>query len=328
MPHHPDNSEVIRFATYLKDGSVSAHQNVRDLATAFLELVSKDDPLRNVRAYTGLDQFGYDAEMHREAVSLAEITRLAQQAGRLNAADFQVKLARAYEDLLARRGLPPTLKCYPSIQLASGKYFDFSDIANSPMDPYDIASALSKIARCNGHTLGDIAVPIAQHCCIGSDAAPRRIKFEVLMHDAPEFVMGDMTTPLKQLMPDFLHIEDEVEVEMRRRFLLPHPMSREAKAVDLRLAATEKRDVMPPDPPGDEWDTIKGIEPYDLIIEPWPAPVARDRWLDRFNRLWPAHQLQVQRWAALTTAARIAGGTADPAIWGVTRTSDPVGTEP
>lgn len=236
------------------------------------------------------EAFQYDADLHTEAKRFASYLR----DDSVVASEGQRDLARAYLDLLERRGLPPTLKCYPSIQLASGAYFDFSDIANSPMNPEDIASALSKIARCNGHTLGDIGVPIAQHCVIGSRAAPKGYKFEVLMHDAPEFVMGDMTTPLKQLMPDFLRIEHEVEREMRRRYLLPHPMSKEAKAVDLRMAATEKRDVMPKDPPGDEWDTIKGIKPYDLIIEPWPAQVARDRWLAEFNLLWPEHKQAVE----------------------------------
>lgn len=240
-------------------------------------------------------QFLFDAELHAEAERFSRSVTEASVTASAGLRDF----AEAYLDLLKRRGLPPVLRCYPSIQLASGKYFDFSDIKNSPMDPEDMAHALSKITRCNGHTIGTPLYVIAQHCVLGSRAAPKGYKFEFLMHDAHEFVVGDCTTPFKQLMPDFKRYEVPIEQELRRRFLLPLDMTDTAKAIDMRMAATEKRDVMPADEPGDRWEMLDGIEPYDIIIDPWPPEVAKKRWLAEFNVLWPEHQRNVA--ADLTT---------------------------
>jgi hypothetical protein len=152
-----------------------------------------------------------------------------------------------------------------------------------------MAHSLSKVARCNGHTTGELAVSVAQHCVLSCRAAPFGFKFEALMHDAAECVTGDITTPLKQLLADFIRIEKNIEHSIRGQYLLPLDMTKDAKAVDLRMAATEKRDVMPKDPEGDEWETIKGIALRHLI-DPWEPGVAKARWLDAFKLLWPAHK--------------------------------------
>ena len=230
--------------------------------------------------------YQYDAELHEFAKRHAEY--VANDS--VVAGQYARDLARAYLDLLGKRGLPPTLKCYPSIQLATGEYFDFLNPDSTPISPEAMAHSLSKVARCNGHTTGVLAVSVAQHCVLAARAAPTGFKFEALMHDAAECVTGDITTPLKQLLGDFKRIEKNIEASIRERWLLPVEMSKTAKDVDLRMAATEKRDVMPKDLEGGEWETIRGVVPLDICIDPWEPGVARARWLHAFANLWPAHR--------------------------------------
>lgn len=223
--------------------------------------------------------YEYDFDLHKTAQTLAR-TSLDQLDHTTFASEV---LARAYLDLLERRGMPPTLKCYPSIQLQSGGFFDFAEPQNTPISPEDIAVGLSKSARCTGHSLGFEPYTIAQHCCLASDAAAEAFKFEALMHDAPEAVLGDVTTPLKQLMPDYKKLEERVTDAFAGWFDLPKSMSPEVKVIDIRMAATEKRDIMPPG----EWEMLRGIDPYDFEIEIWGHERAYHEWILRFYSLNP-----------------------------------------
>ncbi len=228
----------------------------------------------------------FDPDLHDRARALADYSIQSWPEGQTAA------MARAYLDLLNRRGLPTPLKCYPSIQLISGSYFDFLNPEQSEILPEDIAHSLSKVARCGGHTLGDYSYSVAQHSVLVSKNAPVRFRFEALMHDAPEYVCGDTTTPLKQLLPDYQIIEDRVHRAIANKFYLPLHMSPEVKIVDVRMAATEKRDLMPKDAPGEGWEMLQGIEPYAGKVEVWSAPVARDIFLQAFYDLWPIHESQ------------------------------------
>lgn len=193
-------------------------------------------------------------------------------------------LARAYLDLRERRGMPPTLRMEPTIQLQSGAWFDFLNPLSTPISPEDIAAGLAKQSRYTGHTVGYRPYSIAQHCCHASDVAPRKYAFEALMHDAPESVLGDIATPLKQLLPDYKVIEERITVTFAKWFGFPSHMRPDVKVIDIRMAATEKRDIMPGN---EEWEMLRGITPYDLHIKPWDSERAFTEWLTRFYTLFP-----------------------------------------
>lgn len=232
-----------------------------------------------------------DLDLHAQAKEFAEVqaTRHRNYVGPASHI-----IAKAYLDLLARRGLPTPLKCYPSIQLISGSYFDFNNPETSIILPEDIAHALAKTSRCNGHTLGDLIYSVCQHSVYACRKAPRGFRFEALMHDAAEYVVGDVTSPLKGMLPDFKVVETRVEHAIRSKFYLPLTMSPEVKLVDHRVAATEKRDLMPPDPPGECWESLAGAAPYDdLKIEVWDVATARSAWLEHFYQLWPEHRAKL-----------------------------------
>ncbi len=179
------------------------------------------------------------------------------------------------------------LKMHPSIQLSSGLYFDFLNPDSTPLHIKDIAAGLSRTCRYTGH-LRDINVDlysVAQHCVLASENGPPGDPFEFLMHDSAESVIGDVSSPLKQLLDDYKVIEDRVEESLAKQYGLPRPMSAACKAIDLRMLATEKRDLMPGDNDGEYWAIIEGVEPLPFVIKPWSRAESYYRFLHRYYYL-------------------------------------------
>lgn len=98
-----------------------------------------------------------------------------------------------------------------------------------------IAHSLSQTNRWNGHTV--VPINVAAHCCAVamSDHTPDKYRFEALMHDAVEAYTGDVPTPLKVNLPDFLYLEERLENLCAKHFKLN--MSGEC------LKAVKKADV-------------------------------------------------------------------------------------
>ena len=88
--------------------------------------------------------------------------------------------------------------------LQSGAWFDFLDPESSDFAIEDIAAGLSNICRYAGQCSGFYSV--AEHSLLVSEVAFDHA-YAALMHDAAEAFIGDVTRPLKQLLPDFKRIE-------------------------------------------------------------------------------------------------------------------------
>jgi hypothetical protein len=149
----------------------------------------------------------------------------------------------------------------------------------------DIAYALSNLARYTGHARRgelDEVYSVAQHSVLASYFVPPEHAFAALMHDAAEAYVGDMSSPMKQCVPDFKHVERLswlAIVEMWPQ--LPLELPEEVKHADLVMLATEKRDLMAPEPR--PWIPLP--EPRPEPIEVWPADVACAVFLQRFAAL-------------------------------------------
>jgi hypothetical protein len=168
-----------------------------------------------------------------------------------------------------------------TVLTASGAYFDLLAPETTPPDPGDIAHQLSRICRFGGSPR--VHYSVAQHCVQASKIVAPEHAFAALMHDAHEAYIGDMTAPLKQLLPDYRALEKRVEAAVAGHFGLKTPWHPEVRRADLVMLVTEKRDVTPA--AGHDWPGLDGIKPLFARIWPWEAAHARDAWLDRFYTL-------------------------------------------
>lgn len=145
------------------------------------------------------------------------------------------------------------------ILTASGKHFDLIDPQPDMVEILDIASALSNICRFSGHCR--LFYSVAQHSVIASQIVAPEFAAEALFHDASEAYLGDVTRPLKQLLPDYRQIEQRVEAVIRERFGLPAIQSDAVTEADRIMLATERRDLMPTD--STDWPILANIAPLD-----------------------------------------------------------------
>jgi len=174
---------------------------------------------------------------------------------------------------------------------------EFSLTAPTPemVDIRDVAHALARVCRFGGHTRGE-PYSVAQHSVFvsirASQAAGRFAARLGLLHDAAEAYLGDMTAPLKRLMPDFVALEREVEAAIARRVGLWPPASvpigaRDAvREADRRMLTTEARDLMGlANPAVAGFGNRPDYADMPRII-PWPAADAEAAFLARFNELF------------------------------------------
>jgi uncharacterized protein len=181
--------------------------------------------------------------------------------------------------------------------MLSGRRLDLLDPSPLDVEIQDIAHGLARVARWNGQTTGDNAFSVAQHCVVVEDIVCRlspevepRWRMAALLHDAAEYVIGDMISPFKAALGlDYRSFEDRLERAIHIRFGLPAKTPAEIKrliksadrvsayyeAVDLAGFSAEEAKPLFGRPPR----TVR------LKLEAWPASEAQTRFLERFQSL-------------------------------------------
>lgn len=139
----------------------------------------------------------------------------------------------------------------------------------------DIARALSRLARFTGH--GTRFYSVAEHCVncvrafdrhaagdIYSDPYLRDIARDILMHDAAEAYLGDVSSPLKRIIAAcYKPLEHRMEAAIAARFDLGGTSPEWVKRVDLEMLAVEKKALMPK---AGDWPVLKGVRPPDIWV--------------------------------------------------------------
>ncbi len=184
----------------------------------------------------------------------------------------------------------------PTIMLGSGTYFDFENPEGSTLTIEDYAYGLAACSRFAGQCVSRftgrrVRYNVAQHCVLASlaalseESAQPGDDFDALMHEGGEPTCGDMTGPLKSLCPDFKAIEKRCERAAHAQFNVRMRDPALIKRIDLRMLATEKRDLVPA-ADGHEWSFTAGHEPYPFEIgRVWGFEEAAERFIDRYREL-------------------------------------------
>lgn len=185
--------------------------------------------------------------------------------------------------------------------MLSGRRLDLLDPSPLDVEIEDIAHGLARVARWNGQTTGPHIFSVAQHCLLVDAIARARhprlgseARRAILLHDAPEYVIGDMISPFKAVIGDaYKAVEQRLLAAIHLRFgLPPQPSAELIRIIKLadqgaayleatRLAGFEDKEARrffgtpPALPAALEHDYLK----------PWSASQAEQRYLKRFREL-------------------------------------------
>ncbi len=190
--------------------------------------------------------------------------------------------------------------------MLSGRRLDLLDPSPLDVEIEDIAHGLARVARWNGQTLGEHAYCVAQHSLAVealvrqlTPGCPPLLALASLLHDAPEYVIGDMISPFKAVMGEqYKGVEARLTQAIHTRFALPAKLPSPWKAVIKRadgmsayceatvlagFSASEAKRYFE-EPPRLDRTLIDGL------FDPWPTALAQERFLQRFYELQKAAQ--------------------------------------
>jgi uncharacterized protein len=182
-------------------------------------------------------------------------------------------------------------------RMLSGRRLDLLDPSPMDIEIEDIAHGLARVARWNGQTVGDHAFSVAQHSVVVEEIVAHiqpdiepRWRLAALLHDAAEYVIGDMISPFKQALGlDYKVFEERLETAIHVRFGLPAKAPASVKTLIKRadhacayyeatqlagFAVHEAVEFFGAPPEG-----------YELVIEPLSASQAQARYIQRYHVL-------------------------------------------
>ncbi len=186
-------------------------------------------------------------------------------------------------------------------RMLSGRRLDLLDPSPLDVEVDDIAHGLARVARWNGQTQGGHIFSVAQHSLLVEALARAKVprldhrgRLAILLHDAPEYVIGDMISPFKAVIGDsYKAVEKRLLAAIHLRFGLPVKLPESLQALvkssdrsaayleATRLAGfaeAEARKFFGPPP------KFSATLERDYL-KPWPAGTAQARYRERFEKL-------------------------------------------
>ncbi|WP_439357976.1 YfbR-like 5'-deoxynucleotidase [Bradyrhizobium sp. DASA03007] len=184
-------------------------------------------------------------------------------------------------------------------RMLSGRRLDLLDPSPLDVEIADIAHGLARVARWNGQTIGTHIFSVAQHTLLVETVMrhemPRvdqRVRLAALLHDAPEYVIGDMISPFKAVLEGhYKTVEKRLLSAIHVRFglppVLPEEITQAIKAADRGAAYLEATELAGFSE--SEARRLFGKDPGlpDSVrrdyLTPWTAARAEKQFLERFG---------------------------------------------
>lgn len=183
-------------------------------------------------------------------------------------------------------------------RMLSGRRLDLLNPSPLDVELEDIAHGLARVARWNGQTVGPYIFSVAQHSLLVEAIAthldpdmPRATRLAVLLHDSPEYVIGDIISPFKAVIGDaYKVIEGRLLAAIHVHFgLSPEPsavLKRFIKKADRQAAFLEATKLAG----FNREEALKFFgrpEPFGrnvlALLEPWPIEEAQRRYHERIE---------------------------------------------
>jgi 5'-deoxynucleotidase YfbR-like HD superfamily hydrolase len=184
-------------------------------------------------------------------------------------------------------------------RMLSGRRLDLLEPSPLDIEIEDIAHGLARVARWNGQTKGDHAFSVAQHSVLVErlvmELNPRlsqQARLMALLHDSPEYVVGDLISPFKAAVGiNYKALEERLQMAIHLRFGLPAKVPTQLKTLFKRadhlsayyeatqLAGFEEKEAR----------RLFGTAPKGLKtprLAPLSTAEAQGQFLSRFHRLY------------------------------------------
>ncbi|MEM9330961.1 MAG: HD family hydrolase [Pseudomonadota bacterium] len=183
--------------------------------------------------------------------------------------------------------------------MLSGRRLDLLEPSPLDVEIEDIAHGLARVARWNGQTRGKHAFSVAQHsivvwqafCKLNPEALPDD-ELIALLHDGPEYVIGDMISPFKAVLGDeYKDVEARLQEAIHQRYSLPRKTPaalktaiKKADTVAAYFEATELAGFGKTEAKK-FFGTPRGFTKEQLDLEPKSADLAQREFVDVFGRI-------------------------------------------
>ncbi|HYE47792.1 MAG TPA: HD family hydrolase [Caulobacter sp.] len=182
-------------------------------------------------------------------------------------------------------------------RMLSGRRLDLLDPSPMDIEIEDIAHGLARVARWNGQTIGEHGFSVAQHSLVVEEIAhymepglEPKWRLAALLHDASEYVIGDMISPFKAALGvSYKDFEERLEHAIHARFGLPaktplhiKKLLKQADRACAYFEATQLAGFTVEEALGFFGEPPKG---YQLTIRPEPPREAQAHYVARFHSL-------------------------------------------
>lgn len=172
---------------------------------------------------------------------------------------------------------------------ATGKVFYPFAPGQSPIFLEDIVRNLARSPRYNGGIKWPSHYSVAEHSVLLAryvlETYPKRpmLALQALMHDAAEAYIGDMIRPIKEVMPLFSELDDQITEAIFENFGIDYPFDPIIKQIDTRILLDEEAQVLEP---GDRPFNYPGATPLGIKCHCWEAEAAYKEFFLTWIAIW------------------------------------------